>query len=57
MRGRRRIGAIDLERETLSAGDEILGKGDIVTIDGSTGQIIKGRVPMREPELSSDFIA
>ena len=47
---------IDLERETLSAGNEILGKGEIVTIDGSTGQIIKGRVPMREPTLSSDFI-
>ena len=47
---------IDLERETLSAGNEILGKGEIVTIDGSTGQIIKGRVPMREPALSSDFV-
>ena len=47
---------IDLERETLSAGNEILGKGEIVTIDGSTGQIIKGRVPMREPTLSSDFV-
>ncbi|HEU0016987.1 MAG TPA: pyruvate, phosphate dikinase, partial [Methyloceanibacter sp.] len=47
---------IDLERETLSAGHEILNKGEIVTIDGSTGQIIKGRVPMREPTLSSDFV-
>jgi pyruvate,orthophosphate dikinase len=47
---------IDLERETLSAGNEILSKGEIVTIDGSTGQIIKGRAPMREPTLSSDFV-
>jgi pyruvate,orthophosphate dikinase len=47
---------IDHERETLTAGGEILGKGEIVTIDGSTGQIIKGRVPMREPTLSSDFV-
>ena len=47
---------IDLERETLSAGGEILDKGDVVTIDGSTGQIIKGRVPTREPTLSSDFL-
>jgi pyruvate,orthophosphate dikinase len=47
---------IDLERETLSAGGETLGKGDVVTIDGSTGQIIKGRVPTREPKLSSDFL-
>jgi pyruvate, orthophosphate dikinase len=46
---------IDLERETLQAGGVLLHKGDVVTIDGSTGQIIKGRVAMREPELSEDF--
>ena len=46
---------IDLERETLQAGLMILHKGDVVTIDGSTGQIIKGRVPMRQPKLSEDF--
>ena len=46
---------VDLERETLSAGGTLLHKGDVVTIDGSTGQIIKGRVPTREPELSEDF--
>jgi pyruvate,orthophosphate dikinase len=47
---------IELERETLSSGGETLSKGEVVTIDGSTGQIIKGRVPMREPTLSSDFV-
>jgi len=47
---------IELERETLSSGGETLSKGEIVTIDGSTGQIIKGRVPMREPTLSTDFV-
>jgi pyruvate,orthophosphate dikinase len=46
---------IDLERETLSAGGMVLHKGEVVTIDGSTGQIIKGRVPMRQPKLSEDF--
>ena len=46
---------VDLERETLSAGGVVLHKGDVVTIDGSTGQIIKGRVPMRQPKLSEDF--
>jgi pyruvate,orthophosphate dikinase len=46
---------IDLDRETLAAGNSLLHKGDVVTIDGSTGQIIKGRVPMRQPELSEDF--
>ena len=46
---------IDLDKETLQAGGVLLHKGDIVTIDGSSGQIIKGRVPMREPDLSGDF--
>jgi pyruvate,orthophosphate dikinase len=46
---------IDLERETLSASGMVLHKGEVVTIDGSTGQIIKGRVPMRHPMLSEDF--
>ena len=46
---------IDLERETLQAGLMILHKGEVLTIDGSTGQIIKGRVPMREPKMSEDF--
>src|SRR5512134_1601723 len=46
---------VDLERETLFAGGVLLHKGQVVTIDGSTGQIIKGRVPMREPVLSQDF--
>jgi pyruvate,orthophosphate dikinase len=46
---------IDLEHETLEASGITLHKGDVVTIDGSTGRLIQGRVGMREPELSSDF--
>jgi pyruvate,orthophosphate dikinase len=32
-------------------------KGDVVTIDGGTGQVLAGRVPMLQPELSGDFAA
>ncbi len=46
---------IDLEKETLGASGMVLHKGDVVTVDGTTGQIIKGRVPTREPDLSDDF--
>jgi pyruvate,orthophosphate dikinase len=46
---------IDPERDTLEAAGMQLHKGDIVTIDGSTGKIMKGRVTMREPDLSPDF--
>ncbi|MEM7191278.1 MAG: pyruvate, phosphate dikinase [Pseudomonadota bacterium] len=46
---------IDMERETLEAGGTTLHKGDIVTIDGTSGKLIQGRVAMRQPELSVDF--
>src|SRR5207245_2686136 len=29
--------------------------GDVITIDGSTGQVLAGRVPMIEPALSGEF--
>jgi pyruvate,orthophosphate dikinase len=29
--------------------------GDIITIDGSTGTVVEGEVPLVEPELSDDF--
>ncbi len=46
---------IDLEQRTLSAGGITLKEGDIITIDGSTGQVIQGEVAMRQPELTGDF--
>ena len=29
--------------------------GDIITIDGSTGEIMLGEIPMIDPELSDEF--
>ena len=46
---------IDGTAEKLTAGGETISRGDWLTIDGSTGQVFKGRVPMVEPELSGDF--
>jgi pyruvate,orthophosphate dikinase len=46
---------VDYHAQTVSAGGVTLKRGDIVTIDGSTGQVLLGRVPMREPELSGEF--
>src|SRR5947209_1861610 len=34
---------------------ETLKAGDVITIDGSTGQVLIGRVPMVEPALSGEF--
>jgi pyruvate,orthophosphate dikinase len=46
---------IDYKAGTMSIADVSLNEGDIITIDGTTGQVIKGAVPMRQPELSGDF--
>ena len=46
---------IDGSRGTMTAGNVVLNRGDIITIDGATGQVFKGRVPMRQPELTGDF--
>jgi len=46
---------IDYKAGTLTVAGEIFRKGDVITIDGSTGEVLKGRVKMRQPELSGDF--
>jgi len=46
---------IDYKARTMSIGDMTLNEGDIITIDGTKGQVIQGAVPMRQPELSGDF--
>ncbi|MGZ3411949.1 MAG: pyruvate, phosphate dikinase [Xanthobacteraceae bacterium] len=46
---------VDYAANTLTAGGVTFRKGDIITIDGSTGQVLAGKVPMREPELSGEF--
>jgi pyruvate, orthophosphate dikinase len=46
---------VDYQTATLSAGGTTLRKGDIITIDGSTGQVLSGRVKMLEPALSGEF--
>ena len=46
---------VDYQAGTLSAGGIVLRKGDIITVDGSTGQVIRGAVATMKPELSGDF--
>ncbi|MEX0751668.1 MAG: pyruvate, phosphate dikinase [Xanthobacteraceae bacterium] len=46
---------IDMAARTLSAGGMTLKEGDLITVDGSTGQVLAGRIRMIEPELSGEF--
>ena len=46
---------IDAAAGTLRVGAKVFNTGDVITIDGTTGQVIEGRVKMRQPELSGSF--
>jgi len=48
---------VDYKAGTITARGVTLSKGEIVTIDGANGQVLKGAVPMLQPELSGDFAA
>jgi pyruvate, orthophosphate dikinase len=46
---------VNYAKETMTAAGITFRKGDMLTIDGATGQVIKGAVEMRQPELSGEF--
>lgn len=46
---------VDARNELLIGPGITLKRGDLVTVDGSSGQLLKGDVPMIQPELSGDF--
>ena len=46
---------IDYVNKIFRAGDVTVKEGDIITIDGSSGEIISGEVQTVKPEMSGDF--
>ncbi|WP_024576058.1 MULTISPECIES: pyruvate, phosphate dikinase [unclassified Afipia] len=46
---------VDYGRGLMTVGNRTFKAGDVITIDGSMGQVLAGRMPMIEPELSGDF--
>jgi pyruvate,orthophosphate dikinase len=46
---------VDYAAGTMSVAGHTFKAGDVITIDGSTGQVLAGRVPMIEPALSGEF--
>ncbi len=46
---------IDYQSGTITVMGVQLRKGDVITIDGSSGQVMKGEVATIQPELSGDF--
>lgn len=46
---------IDYNAQEFKVGDVTVKKGDSISLNGSTGEVILGAVPTIEPELSGDF--
>jgi pyruvate,orthophosphate dikinase len=46
---------IDLKKKEFRVGDIVVKYLDTITIDGGTGQIMLGEIPMIAPELSKEF--
>src|SRR4029079_8944506 len=54
-RARREGLTIDLDHGTITVGGQILAEGDTLTIDGGTGRVIVGEVPLVPPQINEDF--
>ncbi len=46
---------VDLVKRRFTAGGTVINEGDPFTIDGSTGRVIAGQVPMLEAEMSAEL--
>src|ERR1700727_1597951 len=46
---------IDYAAGTMTVRNVLVRAGDLITINGSTGEVIQGEVPMIEPAMSGDF--
>lgn len=46
---------IDEQSKVLTIGTETFSEGDYVTLNGSSGEVLRGQVPLKQPELSDDF--
>jgi pyruvate,orthophosphate dikinase len=47
--------SIDSAARTITVGDRTLSEGDLLTIDGGTGAVIVGEVPLVAPEVNDDL--
>jgi pyruvate,orthophosphate dikinase len=46
---------VDYVARTMTVGGKAYKQGDFITVDGSTGQVLAGKIDMIEPQLSGEF--
>src|SRR5436305_8667267 len=47
--------SIDPDAHTITLGETIVSEGDVITIDGGTGSVIVGDVPLVPPQVNDDL--
>jgi pyruvate, orthophosphate dikinase len=47
--------SLDMQARTARVGGTQLAEGDVLTIDGGTGNVIVGEVPLVPPQINEDF--
>lgn len=46
---------VDAKNKLLKIGELEIREGDIITLNGTTGEVMLGEVPMLQPEITEDF--
>lgn len=46
---------IDYKKKLFKVNNQIIKQGDFISLDGSSGEVMLGKVPTVEPQLSGDF--
>lgn len=46
---------INYKERTLEADGKVFNEGDFISLNGSTGEVIEGRIETRNPEMGGDF--
>jgi pyruvate,orthophosphate dikinase len=46
---------IDTDAATLTVGDTVIHKGDMITLNGSTGEVFAAELPLIPPQINEDF--
>ena len=44
-----------MNQKLFKVGNEIINEGDVITIDGGSGKVMRGLVPTVQPEISGYF--
>ncbi len=47
--------AIDYKKKEFRVGETLVKEGDVISLDGSTGEVMLGELPVKDPVITEDF--